>query len=40
MRKIERLLTLFGNTLAERWITLALIALALAGPTHPRPAHD
>ena len=37
MRKTERLLALFGNILAERWITLALIALAVAARLIPGP---
>jgi hypothetical protein len=37
MRKTERLLTLFDNTRAQRWITLALIALAIAARLVPGP---
>src|SRR5512137_2367998 len=37
MHRIERLLTLLGNTLAERWVTLALIALAIVARLIPGP---
>lgn len=37
MRKIERLLYLLGNTPAERWIVVGLIALALVARLIPGP---